>query len=443
MATYFLRTKHLSRGKGARATRAAAYRAGERILDERTSEVYNYTDRRDVAYKEVVLPADLAGRPDMAWTQDRATLWNAMEHAGLRRNSRVGRELLVFLPPELTPDQRSQLVRGFAAELADKYRCAVDATIHQPRPSADARNHHAHLLMTTREVSPDGIGSRTSLELVGRERHLRGLGSSRDEYLGIRERWAHLTNDALREAGLAVRVDHRSLKDDFKRRDAQPKQVRWSSLNREQRNELRRTQYVARRAIERQDPVAEALRREAARQSYHAMRERNPEADRERRRQWRRNNADEVNRKQREYRKTHAEEVNRKRREHRKEHANDATRKQGKYQGVDIAQSVSKSTSPTAEDSARNWKEYRKSQGPAPTAEDSARAWKEYRKTHGPGPTAEDSARNWAAFRESQKLSDSSQPATARDPEQGIKSPSTDLEEVSRKSHRDLDHDLE
>ncbi len=36
MASYFLRSKHISRGKGARVTRAAAYRAGERIRDERT-----------------------------------------------------------------------------------------------------------------------------------------------------------------------------------------------------------------------------------------------------------------------------------------------------------------------------------------------------------------------------------------------------------------------
>ncbi|MDB6085469.1 MAG: hypothetical protein JWN43_3350, partial [Gammaproteobacteria bacterium] len=419
MATYFLRARHLSRGRGARATQAAAYRAGERIRDERTSAVYDYTDRRDVAYKEVVLPADLAGRADMAWTQDRTTLWNAMEHAGLRRNSRVGREWLVFLPPELTPDQRTRLVRGFASELADKYRCAIDATIHQPRPTADPRNCHAHLLMTTREVTPDGLGSRITLELGGRERHLRGLGPSRDEYLSIRERWAHVTNEALREAGLAVRVDHRSLErqaidrepvptvpekvlyaerqqgrsaagdaireryrerlearlkggdelarivekqkkelreralDDFKRRDAQPKQIRWSSLNRAERNELRRTQYQARRAIERQDPVGEARRREAARQRYHATREQNREADRERQRQWRRNHADEVNRKQREYRRAHAE---------------DATRKQGEYRRVSTEQSASKSTSPTAEDSARKWKEYRKSHGPGPTA---------------------------------------------------------------------------
>ena len=42
MAKYFLYVKVFSRGKGSRVTRAAAYRAGERIRDERTSEVYNY-----------------------------------------------------------------------------------------------------------------------------------------------------------------------------------------------------------------------------------------------------------------------------------------------------------------------------------------------------------------------------------------------------------------
>src|SRR2546423_976617 len=48
MAKYFLHVKVFSRGKGSRVTRAAAYRAGERIRDERTSEVYNYSDRQDV-----------------------------------------------------------------------------------------------------------------------------------------------------------------------------------------------------------------------------------------------------------------------------------------------------------------------------------------------------------------------------------------------------------
>src|SRR5882757_167903 len=210
MATYFLRSTHISRGKGALATRAAAYRAGERIKDERTGETFDYSDRRDIAYKEVVLPSELEGSADMAWTQDRAVLWNAMEHAGVRHNSRTAREWLMLVPPELKPEQRVGLVRTFAAELANKYHCAVDLAIHEPRAGADPRNHHAHLLMTTREVSPEGVGARTTLELGGYERRERGVGPTRDEYLALRERGADVTNEALREGGLSIRVDHRS-----------------------------------------------------------------------------------------------------------------------------------------------------------------------------------------------------------------------------------------
>jgi hypothetical protein len=85
MAIYFLRSKHISRGKGARATRAAAYRAGERIRDERTSEVYNYSDRDDVADKEIVLASQWTGRAELDWARDRSTLWDAAEHSGKRR----------------------------------------------------------------------------------------------------------------------------------------------------------------------------------------------------------------------------------------------------------------------------------------------------------------------------------------------------------------------
>src|SRR2546421_48589 len=92
MAKYFLHVKVFSRGQGSRVTRAAAYRAGERIRDERTSEVYNYCDRQDVLHKEIVLASQFAGRTDANWARDRAALWNAAEHAG-RRNERHARGL--------------------------------------------------------------------------------------------------------------------------------------------------------------------------------------------------------------------------------------------------------------------------------------------------------------------------------------------------------------
>jgi hypothetical protein len=69
MASYFLRVKTISRRTGARVTRAAAYRAGERIRDERSSDVFDFCDRQDVVHKEIVLTAQMAGREDMGWAR--------------------------------------------------------------------------------------------------------------------------------------------------------------------------------------------------------------------------------------------------------------------------------------------------------------------------------------------------------------------------------------
>ena len=155
MAIYMMKQKTLPRGKGACVTQAAAYRAGERIRDERTGRTHSYLERDDVVYKEVLVPSEFAGNAEIAWTQDRAALWNAVESTN-RRNAQLGREVMVVLPEELDAERRTRLVRGFAQELADKYRCAVDTTIHLPRPQSDERNHHAHLLLTPREVTPEG-----------------------------------------------------------------------------------------------------------------------------------------------------------------------------------------------------------------------------------------------------------------------------------------------
>jgi hypothetical protein len=213
-AQYHLRIKIVSRTKGGRATAAAAYRAGERIRDRRMSAVDDFSDRTDVVYKEIVLPAEWDNCAEMSWARDRETLWNTAEFVNKRCDARVAREVLVMLPYELTPGQRVELVRGFSRELAEKYRGAVDAAIHLPRPSSDERHHHAHLLMTTREVTPQGLGRRTALEIMGDDRRDRGLEDyARDEYLWVRRGWARATNEALREAGLPYRVDCRSAKD--------------------------------------------------------------------------------------------------------------------------------------------------------------------------------------------------------------------------------------
>ncbi|HEY4442874.1 MAG TPA: MobQ family relaxase [Steroidobacteraceae bacterium] len=212
MAVYFLNMKTFGRAGGSSAASAVAYRAGERIRDERTGRTYDHSERQDVMHKEIVLPSRFAGE-EMAWARDRAGLWNAAESAETRKNARVAREYLVALPVELSPPQRVGLVRGFSQELSNRYGFAVDFAIHAPRdfPGSDPRNFHAHLLATTREVTVEGLGAKTTLDMSDRRRRELGLPPAINELLHVRERWAAITNEALQEAHIASRVDHRSL----------------------------------------------------------------------------------------------------------------------------------------------------------------------------------------------------------------------------------------
>jgi ATP-dependent exoDNAse (exonuclease V) alpha subunit len=200
----------VARGAGRRATAAAAYRSGERVRDERTGELFNYSRRRDVLHTEIFLPSQFDGVP-VAWARSRERLWNTAEHAEKRHNARVAREYQLALPAELDGVRRVALARAFAREIAERYKVAVDLAVHEPRPDGDPRNFHAHLLTTTREVTPAGLGAKVGLDMSLRERLRRALPDHRQEFVNVRERWATLTNQALRDANVDARIDHRSL----------------------------------------------------------------------------------------------------------------------------------------------------------------------------------------------------------------------------------------
>jgi len=198
MAIFHLSVKTIGRAHGRSATAAAAYRCATRIEDERTGLVHDYSRKGGVVHREIVVPDDAP-----AWARDRAQLWNAAELAETRKNSTVAREFEVALPGELQSDDRRRLACALAAEIAARHKCAVDVAIHAPSRGGDHRNHHAHLLLTTRRVEAGGLTEKT--------RELDDLKSG--EVLRWRERWATLVNEHLAEHGRTARVDHRSLVD--------------------------------------------------------------------------------------------------------------------------------------------------------------------------------------------------------------------------------------
>ena len=198
MAIYHLSVKTISRSAGRSATAAAAYRAGVEITDERTGEIHDYTRKGGVESAALILPDNA---PE--WARDRAQLWNAAEQAEKRKNATVAREFEIALPAELSPEQREKLAHDFARELVKRHGCAADVAIHAPGKEGDNRNHHAHILRTTRKVEADGLGAKLDTEKAGRKRA--------EDLEAVRARWADMTNERLRENGIAARIDHRSL----------------------------------------------------------------------------------------------------------------------------------------------------------------------------------------------------------------------------------------
>jgi ATP-dependent exoDNAse (exonuclease V) alpha subunit len=212
MALYHLATKPVSRSAGRSAPASAAYRSGERVQEYSTGELWDYTRKRGVEYSEIVLPSEATKR-DINWPRNREQLWNVAEAAEQRKDARVAREWEVALPHELNKVQRIELAKEFAYEIADRYGCAVDIALHRPHRLGDARNFHAHLLATTRTVEANGLGRKTDIELGDKDRAKKGLGRGADEISHMRERWATLTNERLRELEISARVDHRSLRE--------------------------------------------------------------------------------------------------------------------------------------------------------------------------------------------------------------------------------------
>jgi hypothetical protein len=123
--------------------------------------------------------------------------------------------VIVSLPHELDDRQRADLVRGFAAGLVERYGVAVDMSIHRPDPKGDNRNHHAHLMMTSRRMTAEGLAAKT------RELDDRKTGPLEIE--AIRALWEREQNNALSKAGVPERVTRKSLAEQGIDREPQPK----------------------------------------------------------------------------------------------------------------------------------------------------------------------------------------------------------------------------
>lgn len=190
MAIYHFSAQVISRAQGKSAVASASYRSAEKLRDERIGETFDYSRKHKVDGAEIHAP-DYA--PE--WALDREKLWNAVEQSEKRKDAQLAREINVALPVELTTKENKDLVRQFVQDNFVSQGMIADVAFHD----LQGGNPHAHIMLTTREVTPDGFGKKN------RDWNQRELLEQ------WRENWAKSANRALERAGMSERIDHRSL----------------------------------------------------------------------------------------------------------------------------------------------------------------------------------------------------------------------------------------
>lgn len=221
VAIYRLEAKIIGRSMGKSAVAAAAYRSGrsivsiaayrsaEKLKDYSRDITFDYSRKERVEYSAILAPAD-----SPAWVYDREKLWNAVEaredRAKRPHEAQLAREVLVTLPRELDAEQCIELVHAFIEDQFVSRGMIADVSIHRPDASDGGEQPHAHILLTMRRLEDGEFTSKA-----------RDWNWKINEW---RPAWQEHANQALKEAGHAARIDHRSLKDRSIDRKPQPKQ---------------------------------------------------------------------------------------------------------------------------------------------------------------------------------------------------------------------------
>lgn len=155
----------ISRGEGRSTTAAAAYRACCVIECEREGKTHDYSRKGGREAGEIALPEAAP-----AWGRDRGRLWNGAElrernkdkraKSKDKANAKTARDVLFTFPAELSKGGRLNAARIIARYLVSTSAVAVDFNIHQPGKDGDERNHHCHMMFSTRRMTAKGFGEK-------------------------------------------------------------------------------------------------------------------------------------------------------------------------------------------------------------------------------------------------------------------------------------------
>lgn len=201
MAIFHMSAQTITRSKGHSSVAAAAYRHGEKLMDEHTGEIHDYSKKKGISDSVILIPESA----DRNFLKP-AYLWNTIEKSEKRKDAQLAREFNIALPVEMTDEQKKALAIDFCQEHFVKNGMIADIAFHK----LDSDNPHFHVMLTTRRLTPDGAGFGQKI----RE------WNSKEQLQEWRKSWADIANEHMQKAGIDARIDHRSLKEQKAELDA-------------------------------------------------------------------------------------------------------------------------------------------------------------------------------------------------------------------------------
>ena len=141
MAIQFARIAIEGRSSGGNACRKGAYNARSKITDERTNITYNFSNRGDNVFHQILLPEGVDRK-----FENITELMNAVEHVERKDNSQLLKDVVIALPDdkELNLQDRIEITKRIIEKRGwVKSGLAVQVDIHQPHNGEI--NWHAHL----------------------------------------------------------------------------------------------------------------------------------------------------------------------------------------------------------------------------------------------------------------------------------------------------------
>lgn len=205
MAIFHCSIKVVKRGAGRSSVAAAAYRAGEKIIDNRTGVIHDFRKKQGVEGATIFAPD---GTPIL----NRGEFWNDNEAHYKRADAVTAREIVIAFPSELNAEQQRQLGEDFAKATAAKYGIAADIAFHAPSKKGDEKNSHAHISTTTCEIAIENgkvvFGKKVNLfdPIFCQKNRVENAAIS------IRKDWEDAVNLALKSAQVDKQISRLSLK---------------------------------------------------------------------------------------------------------------------------------------------------------------------------------------------------------------------------------------